>query len=107
MRKWANKLIWLGLILIILNIVLSHIEGPSGSRVHKTLGLPNIYKVKVEKYQESGRESELTEDDFLKAYPPTTFLTIITDIFLYRWMLDIASGLIIIGWLLKLSKRIP
>lgn len=38
-----------------------NIEGPSVLLVQKNLGLPNIHKVKVEKYQESGRASELTQ----------------------------------------------
>ncbi len=107
MQKFANIMILLGLFLIVLRKILSYLEGPSELRALKNLDLPNIYKAKVEKYQESGRASELTEDDFLKAYPPKTFLTIITDIFLYRWMLSIASLLIIGGWGIKLSKRIP
>jgi hypothetical protein len=63
MQKIGNKMRWLGLILILIRIILSQIEGPQASRVNKNLGLANIHKVRVEKYQEQGRESELTEAD--------------------------------------------
>lgn len=107
MRKIGNKMRWLGLILILLRLVLSQIEGPQASRVYKRLGLPNVDKVKVEKYQDEGRESELTEADLLRASPASSFLTIITDIFLSGWMWFLAFGLLMVGWAIKLKEPMP